>query len=239
MAKTIVAPVSGIVASVGSQVAKPISAVAVPVVSGAAVSAIAVGAPVVTRLVGPVPDLVAPVPRTSVLLVTKLVGPVLGDVIEPVAHLVKPVVTDLTKLVAPGADLVQPVTGPAPPEAEAPEPVRAEPVTVDPPLPATDLGLPVVVRLRAAIVPSPAADCVMTPQILAAARPGAASLAHVPGGWPGSAPPPGESAGGDGFSVPPAVLASDRPIQVTHAFVRSRGDFVTLWRPCKPGTGPG
>ncbi|MFG1648070.1 hypothetical protein ACGFMK_47930 [Amycolatopsis sp. NPDC049252] len=240
---------------------KPISAVAV--VSRLAGSVPGLVAPVpralalpLLQLVRPVTGLVGPVVGGVIKPVADLVVPVVAgltqpvtDLVAPVARLVTPVVTDLTKpaadLVAPVADLVQPGTALSPPETEASESVRADPagpdfdrvapVTVDPPLPATGLSPPVVVRMRAAIASSTAADCVVAPRTSAAVRPSTAPLVHVPG----SAPPPGESAGGGGSSSPSAFVGSDWPLHEPPDFVRSWGDFVTLWRPCKPGTEPG
>jgi hypothetical protein len=127
------------------------------------------------------------------------------------------------------------------------EPVarRADPITMEPTLVATNLNPPVAVRVKAATgsgePPSTKGDRAVTPKTLAAVLSATVDL-PLPAdkrGHSGSAPPPADSAGGTGFSFPSALLALDHPLQSPRAFVRSRGDFAPLWRPCEPGTGPG
>ncbi|SFW80958.1 hypothetical protein [Amycolatopsis australiensis] len=61
-----------------------------------------------------------------------------------------------------------------------------------------------------------------------------------PGPAPGTPPPiPADAASGAGSSIPPAFLAADHGSRVTGALPRSNRDFVPLWRPREPGTGPG
>lgn len=229
---SIAGPVSETAGVVAGTVLDPVTAV-VQVVARPLTSTVGAVVKPVVRVVGPV---LSPVTRT----VTKVLAPV-TDVVQPVVNTVEPIVA--------------PVTGTAGNGGEShPRPV---PDVVEPPL----LQGKFVPPSRKAVLPAPVnvttpghsrlydAEIQRPGQKAHRARPahqpdrtsqaGRGPAKNPPAPMAPGAPAPSDLAGSGGSSIPPAFLTSDHGTRDLRPDARVSEDFVPLFRPCEPGTGPG
>ncbi|WP_146073701.1 hypothetical protein [Amycolatopsis sp. CA-126428] len=232
--------VSGPVVRSAVPVVAPVSSAAKALLSPLAKTAAALVEPVVAVVAAPVTGL----------------GDALGSVVAPVARPVlgtaAPVLTDV---LTPGAD-----GGPVAEVAAAPEAGFAVQavlplarVVTGPPadqqLVPTVAGGPAAADAQAhAIGPACARTTATTATAEAGPRRGAVhhAASRLGGHRPGPAPVhPGapvsssDVVSGGGSSFPPAFLTASHTPHHFRASPWTHGDFVPLWRPSEPGTGPG
>lgn len=241
------APVAGAVGTVG-EAARTVAPIARGV--GAAVSPISG-----SELVAPVSRVVAGVVRPVVPVlapVTAVAKSLLSPVTGAAAPVLEPIVSALP------SDLAKPVTSPVvnEPTGKTVPPVGA-PGAVEPPT-SGSVVREVIVRGRPAAIGAPpdqARRSVLAPAKAAQrARPCAARVVvkphrsaashdgtHRPGNSPAhpSSPVTSSEATAAGAGIPLGFLTGGPAPHRFRASPGAHGDFVPLWRPCKPGTGPG
>lgn len=214
-------------------------------------------------VVAPVADAVtsaAPVTRAVVAPVVRSIEPILSPakallspVTKTVTGLVDPVVSDagLTSVVQPVTGDTPPVVNPVADRGRQPRATHApvagavvRPIT--PPAEVTATGpLPNQVRQPVAVIGKTAGHTCVPPSSprrhkLSAHHTGTAG--HRSGGTPSHPVAPVSSpdaATGAGAGIPPAFLSAGHGPHRFRASPWAHGDFVPLWRPCEPGTGPG
>ncbi|MFJ9787710.1 hypothetical protein ACIRSS_49615 [Amycolatopsis sp. NPDC101161] len=235
-------PVSQVVAA-AAPVVEPVSRVvqaAAPVVEP--VSQLVGGAAPVVRSLKPVLEPVSQVVRAvqPILAPVDRVIRAAAPVLDPVGQAVEPVVRPIEPV---SGTVVTPVGDPAaatpatklllsPPALQ----VKNQPPAAKPELPPTEP------QTTTATPAAHAQPCTRTEARLAAK---AQATKHIAAQTPGPSPAPrspavpADAACGTGPTIPPAFLTPDHGPRATRAFTRSHGHFVPLWRPCKPGTGPG
>ncbi|MEU4524363.1 hypothetical protein AB0F52_37280 [Amycolatopsis sp. NPDC024027] len=227
----------------------PVVRSAVPVIEP--VSSAAKG--LLSRLTKAAAPLVEPIVAVVAAPVTGLVD-ALGRVVEPVARPVlgtaSPVLTDLLTPVAAGAGAPAALGAAAPKAGFVVRAVLplARVVTGPPPnqqMVPTVAGGPAAAGAQARPI-GPA--CARTATAAAGPRRGAARHpsspldGHRPGqipAHPGAPVSSSDVASGGGSSFPPAFLAAGHTPHHFRASPWTHGDFVPLWRPSEPGTGPG
>ncbi len=212
------APVAGVVTAT-EPVARAVGAVVAPVSSAAKA--------LLSPVTGPVAALVEPiVSALPVTTLTSVVKPVTGaatvsSVVDdggrpigtPVAETV--VAASVVRLMVPGAE----ATSSQPDQARQPGPAPGPTVR--------------------AVAPGRTCAAPTAPRPYKAAAPHAG---HRPGstpGHPGAPSPTSDVATGAGSGVPPAFLTAGHAPHHFRASPWTHGDFVPLWRPRDPGTGPG
>ncbi|WP_410570986.1 hypothetical protein [Amycolatopsis sp. cmx-4-61] len=259
-AGAVMGPLAGSVAPVARTVVSPVAkgagAVVEPLagsVEPVARTAETVVSPVrkgVTAVARAAEALLSPVRQTAAAVLAP-VGDVLGS-LEPIARAVSPVATPLAPVLRP--------TEPVPAVAEGVEGAErslAVPAGGEPP--AAAFGAPL---LWTEIRPSPPQQVTPAPETAAPVADGPACVtnrpdARAPGGKhpraprgghrpeetpaprrPG-VPVPCDVASGVGSTLPPAFLTAGPAPHRFRASPWAHGEFVPLWRPCEPGTGPG
>ncbi len=244
----LVAPVTGVVASaepltraVGT-VVSPVSRTATAVIAPVVRSALPVIEPAAKALLPPlaktaatlVEPIVSALPVSALTSVVKPVtgatSPVVGDLLDPVAGGVgRPIVAPVTEAAAAGF-----VVRRATPLAAAvisPKPEQAQ-------LPAT----PALGKIARAVVPGRTCATPASPRAHRTTAHRSSAGSHRPGGTPAQPGAPVSSsdvATSAGSGIPPAFLTAGHAPHHFRASPWAHGDFVPLWRPCEPGTGPG
>jgi hypothetical protein len=240
----VIAPVS---ATAGAVVG-PVVRSAVPVIEPVSSVAKALLSPL-TKAAAP---LVEPIVAVVAAPVTGLVD-ALGRVVEPVARPVlgtaSPVLTDL---LTPGADGAGAPVAEVAAATEAGFAVRAvlplARVVTSPPanqqVVPTAAGGPAAADAQARPIGSPCARTAAAagPHRGAARHPASRLDGHRPGQppvHPGAPVSSSDVASGGSSSFPHAFLAAGHTPHHFRASPWTHGDFVPLWRPSEPGTGPG
>ncbi|MGW4521801.1 hypothetical protein [Amycolatopsis sp. NPDC004378] len=263
-ARSVAAPVVALAKPVVDAVvlpAVPVAGAATPVVRPVAESArsaaepvVALANPVVARVSRPVADVVKlaePVAR-GVASTAPVIEPVVNAV-APVSRLVGSVVPVIKPVLDATAPVIEPVATGVSPGTTAPTtrpgivPPLTEPVDAETPLANSltreaDLGRAIFAAPPKA-KPAGRVPASRTRPAVTTKTPEhrtSATTAHQPGDTPGPrGPAPADAAWGSSPTVPPAFLTPGSGPRATRAFAPSHGDFLPLWRPCKPGTGPG
>jgi hypothetical protein len=246
-------PVSGAAKAVLSPVTASAATVVQPLapVTGTVVKPVAQllrsADPLVSAVTQPLADVLEPVTATLVEPVLDAASPVLTDLLTPVAGVVAPVVGGAGRpIVAPGGDVGVPphrVAAGVPPLSRKFVPVAAAEQAK------------AAVAARAARLTASGPECAGTTTVAAGhgghrGHRGGVAVAHharsrLGGHGPAKAPAhPGapvssDVASGAGSTIPPAFLTPGHTPHGFQASPRAHGDFVPLWRPCEPGTGPG
>ncbi|WP_410635676.1 hypothetical protein [Amycolatopsis sp. cmx-4-83] len=249
------------ITNAAAAVVGPVASIAGPVTSAVKPVGETAGA-VAGTLLDPVTDVVQVVARP----VTSTVGAVVKPVVRVVGPVLSPVTRTATKVLAPVTDVVQPVVNTVEPIV-APVTGTAGNGGESRPRPVPDVVEPPVLQgkftppSRKAVLPVPANVTTSEHSRLYDAeiqRPGQkahrARPAHQPdrtsqaGRGPAKNPPapmvpgapvPSDLAGSGGSSIPPAFLTSHHGTRDLRPVARVSEDFVPLFRPCEPGTGPG
>ncbi|WIX91856.1 hypothetical protein [Amycolatopsis sp. DG1A-15b] len=220
-------PVSGAAKALLSPLTEAAAPLVEPVVA-------AVAAPV-TGLVGALSRVVKPVSRP----VLGAASPVLTDLLTPVADGAgRPVVASLAAVVVPpvAGSAVRAVAPPARVVTGPPPNTQLAPAVAGPPAAA-------VAQARPIACPWTAATVAAGPHRGTAHHPASRLGSNRPGEPPAHPGAPASSssdvASGSGSGIPFAFLATGHAPHHLRASTWTHGDFVPLWRPSKPGTGPG
>ncbi|MDQ7802904.1 hypothetical protein Q5425_04130 [Amycolatopsis sp. A133] len=241
----LVRPVSGAAQRVLSPVTKTAAAAVVRPVAqllhGAEPLVSAVARPV-ARLVDPLTGAVKPVTASLLGPVLGVTSPVLTDLLTPVVDSVgRPVVAPVADAVGPVGSLGRPVPLPARASSGIPSLSRQfvptpEPAAVTPVEPAGPVAASGPACGGTAATGSHRRS-------LAAHHAGAQLGRHVPPHPPAPAPPgapvSSDVTSGTGSTIPFAFLTAGHAPHDFRASPWTHGEFVPLWRPCEPGTGPG
>ncbi|MGW3997667.1 hypothetical protein ACWEF6_29630 [Amycolatopsis sp. NPDC004772] len=256
-------------ARVVGAVAEPVSQVAAPVTRavGALGEAAAADVAPVTRaagaLVAPLgraaTAVVAPVTRAVVAPIVHSAEPILS----PAKALLSPATKAVTGLVDPVVSdtgltsVVKPVTGDTPPVVNPVAGRGEKPLATEAPLVGSIVRLITPLAVAAATGPLPNQARQLVSVIVKTAgrtcvlpsspRPHRTTAHHAAAGHrsgqtpvhPGAPVSSPDVATGTGSVIPPAFLSAGQAPHHFRASPWAHGDFVPLWRPCEPGTGPG
>jgi hypothetical protein len=253
----VASPVVGVVGS-AVPLTRAVGAVVAPITETAA----AVVAPVV-RATRPVLEPVSAVAKELLSPVTKAAGPIvsalpvtglvsaLTSVVKPITGPASPGLNDILTPVADGVG--RPVGAPVSDVVEAPAagsvawpatPLARTATTGPPP----DQARTFAPAQEQTATSGRTCTAPTAPTAFTSAKPRKTAIHHATAGShrPGDTPAqPGapvsssDAATSAGSGIPPAFLAAGHAPHHFRASPWTHGDFVPLWRPCKPGTGPG